>query len=364
LGSGTGSGCNLSEAAQTPINANGRQYAHGQDVLSASPVIVAVPAASPDPDWPGAVLDRARGALLGLAIGDALGTTLEFSRRDAHPHQSEMTGGGPFGLDPGQWTDDTAMALALADSLLHARGGDEHGGLEPTDLMRRFTAWWREGRYSCTGTCFDIGITTRDALARFARTGDAFAGSAAETAAGNGSLMRLAPAALSTLGDPRRAVRLARAQSRTTHAAPQCLDGCAFLVELMHDAILGEPDARRPRATAADPAIQALVSGAYRGKARHAIRSSGYIVDTLEAALWAVAQTTSFEAALVLAVNLGDDSDTVGAVTGQLAGAIYGASAIPARWLAPLAWRERIEALADALLRASPLDQRSGRPGP
>lgn len=306
------------------------------------------------PDWPEAVLDRARGAFLGLAVGDALGTTLEFSRRDAHPHHTEMTGGGPFGLEPGQWTDDTAMALALADSLLKAQGPAEHGGLEPADLMRRFTAWWREGRYSCTGTCFDIGVTTRDALARFAQTGDAFAGSTAETAAGNGSLMRLAPAALFTLGDPQRADRLARAQSRTTHAAPQCLDGCALLVELLRGAILGEPDVLRPRAIAAHPAIRALASGASRGRARHAIRSSGYVVDTLEAALWAVAQTASFEAALVLAVNLGDDSDTVGAVTGQLAGALYGASAIPARWLAPLAWRDRIEALAGALVRVLP----------
>ncbi len=117
--------------------------------------------------------DRARGALLGLAVGDALGTTLEFTERDQKPHHTEMTGGGPFGLEPGQWTDDTSMALALADSLIERRGFD------PRDLMTRFVAWRKKGDYSCTGTCFDIGITTQRALTTFQRTGEPFAGSTA-----------------------------------------------------------------------------------------------------------------------------------------------------------------------------------------
>ncbi len=137
--------------------------------------------------------DRARGALLGLAVGDALGTTLEFTERDRKPHHTEMTGGGPFGLEPGQWTDDTSMALALADSLVERRGFD------PRDLMTRFVAWRKKGDYSCTGTCFDIGITTQRALTTFQRTGEPFAGSTALDDAGNGSIMRLAPAVLFTL---------------------------------------------------------------------------------------------------------------------------------------------------------------------
>jgi ADP-ribosyl-[dinitrogen reductase] hydrolase len=119
------------------------------------------------------------GALLGLAVGDALGTTLEFSPRDTRPHHTEMGGGGPFGLQPGQWTDDTAMALALADSLLSC------GGPDPADLMRRFVDWWRKGAYSCTGTCFDIGTTTREALARFERTANPFSGSPDEDSVGS-----------------------------------------------------------------------------------------------------------------------------------------------------------------------------------
>jgi ADP-ribosyl-[dinitrogen reductase] hydrolase len=264
-----------------------------------------------------AEIDRAEGALLGLAVGDALGTTLEFSRRDTRPHHTQMLGGGPFRLQPGQWTDDTAMALALAESLLAC------GTLEPTDLMRRFVEWWRKGTYSCTGTCFDIGITTRAALARFEKTADPFSGSAGENQAGNGSLMRLDPVALFAYPDQEHAVELARRQSRTTHAAPQALDACGYFAKLLTEAIRGAHKAvLTPRSWPGHPAVEAVAQGSWRAKPRGEISSSGYVVSTLEAALWCVGQTESFEDALILAVNLADDADTVGAVTGQLAGAI------------------------------------------
>ena len=136
------------------------------------------------------IRDRAVGALLGLAVGDAVGTTLEFRERDSTPRLVDIAGGGPFDLSPGCWTDDTAMALALADSLLTSEC------LDCRDLMDRFEAWWRHGNYSCTGHCFDIGVTTRRALERYRRTGDPLAGSSDPSTAGNGSLMRLAPVAL------------------------------------------------------------------------------------------------------------------------------------------------------------------------
>ncbi len=320
------------------------------------------------------VLDRARGAMLGLAVGDALGTTLEFTRRDTHHRHTEMLGDGPFGLRPGEWTDDTSMALALAESLA------TNPALDPRDLIDRFISWYRQGAYSCTGSCFDIGIATRAALARYERTGEPFAGSPAPDTAGNGSLMRLAPVALVTLDDPGEAERIAGDQSRTTHGAPQAVEACAYFVQLLRGAIRGEADVLRPRpwigadtdglrprhflsgmddtlmpvARDGEAAIDALARGSWRGKGRNEIRSSGYVVHTLEAALWAVGTTATFEDALVLAVNLGDDADTVGAVTGQLAGAVYGASAIPDRWLAPLSWRARITNLADQLVRRDP----------
>jgi ADP-ribosylglycohydrolase len=130
--------------------------------------------------------DRAIGALVGLAVGDSIGTSLEFSERDSRPPVNDMVGGGPFRLRPGEWTDDTAMALCLADSLLAC------DGLDQRDLIERFCQWWRNGENSCTGDCFDVGITTREALWHFENTGDPIAGGTEPHKAGNGSLMRLA----------------------------------------------------------------------------------------------------------------------------------------------------------------------------
>lgn len=290
------------------------------------------------------VSGRARGCLLGLAVGDALGATLEFARRDSLPRHTEMTGGGPHALAPGQWTDDTSMALALAESLLAC------SGLDARDLMTRFLAWFEKGDYSCTGECFDIGRTTAEALRRFARTGDPWAGAVSENAAGNGSLMRLAPAVLFALDDEAEAARLARDQSRTTHGAPQAVECCELFAGMLREAVLGGGgDVLRPRQWPGHEAVARVADGGWRGKERSRISSSGYVVHTLEAALWCVGRAENFEEALVLAVNLGDDADTVGAVTGQLAGALWGVDAIPERWLTPLAWRERIETLADRL---------------
>jgi len=210
----------------------------------------------------------------------------------------------------------------------------------------------RTGAYSCTGHCFDIGVTTREALARFERTGEPFAGSADPMAAGNGSLMRLAPVALRHLHDGGAARRLAVDQSRTTHAAPQAVEACAFFVELLREAVLGRPkmEVLAPRAWDGNPVVRAIAAGAWRGKARGAIESTGYVMHTLEAALWAVDRTDSFSEAVVLAVNLGGDADTVGAVAGQLAGALHGVAGMPERWLDLLAWRARLREAADRLL--------------
>jgi len=295
-----------------------------------------------------AIRDRSRGALLGLAVGDAIGTTLEFSRRDSAAPVTDMVGGGPFRLQPGEWTDDTAMALALADSL----AADSQ--LDPDELMRRFVAWWRQGDYSCTGTCFDIGVTTRQALARYERSGDPYAGSTDPMSAGNGSLMRLAPVALAHWRNRSVLADVAARQSRTTHAAPEAVAACTAYAEMLADAIAGMSKhavLSAPRSSDA-PAIETIVSGSWRGKHRRDIRSSGYVAHSLEAALWCVGRTTSFASAVLLAANLGDDADTTAAITGQLAGALYGASGIPAAWLERLAWRDRLVGAADALLDA------------
>jgi ADP-ribosyl-[dinitrogen reductase] hydrolase len=313
-------------------------------VLALTPL----PQAQPDRSAAG-IRDRSLGAMLGLAVGDAIGTTLEFTRRDTGMVVTDMVGGGPFKLCAGEWTDDTAMALALANSLAEAPD------LDARDLMSRFVSWWRNGEYSCTGRCFDIGVTTRQALARFERDLDPYAGSDDPMSAGNGSLMRLAPVAVRHRRDRTRLVDVAARQSRTTHAAPEAIAGCVAYAEMLADAISGMSAhevltaARRSDA----PAIDAIVRGSWRGKLRRDIRSSGYVAHSLEAALWCVGRTSSFAAAVLLAANLGDDADTTAAITGQLAGALYGASGIPEAWLQRLAWHDRLLAAADRLIDAS-----------
>lgn len=294
------------------------------------------------------IADRAMGALLGLAIGDALGTTLEFAKRDSKPRLRDMTGGGPFNLQPGQWTDDTAMALALGDSLLACPTLDE------ADLMERFVRWHREGAYSCTGACFDIGITTRLALQRYRETGIVHAGSSDPRSAGNGSLMRLAPVAMRHWQDRAMLRDVAARQSRTTHGAAEAIDACTAFAEALADGIAGYPRSQvmRVREGAWSGNIATIMTGSWRGKSRSSIASTGYVAHSLEAALWCVGRTSSFERAVLMAANLGDDADTTAAITGQLAGVLYGADAIPQAWRDMMAWGDRIEAMGGALVEA------------
>ncbi|MFA5595171.1 MAG: ADP-ribosylglycohydrolase family protein [Trueperaceae bacterium] len=300
-------------------------------------------------------LNRKRGALLGLAVGDALGTTLEFRSPGTFEPLTDMVGGGPFGLKPGEWTDDTSMALCLAESLVEKRGFD------PEDQMQRYVRWWQDGYFSVTGECFDIGVTTRAALQRFVNSGDPFAGSTDPGTAGNGSIMRLAPVPMAYAHDPAEAIRLAGESSRTTHGARTCVDACRYMAGIIVGAINGASKAEllapmyTPSAGSWDAAplaeeVAEVAGGSFHVKQPPAIRGSGYVVQSLEAALWAFANSASFEEGALMAVNLGDDADTTGAVYGQIAGAYYGASGIPAGWLEKIAMREEIEALAEKLV--------------
>lgn len=292
------------------------------------------------------LMDHARGALLGLAVGDAIGTTLEFRRRGSFEPITDMVGGGPFGLEPGRWTDDTSMALALADSLL------ECGGHDPADQLRRYVRWWRHGDYSCTGTCFDIGNTVRHALSTFGATGQTDAGPTHPHSAGNGSIMRLAPVVLFFAPDAAAVSDMAAASSRTTHGAPEAVDACRILAEVVRRGLLGgarsEVLAPVPGPRVSDR-LAAVASGSLRELTETDVRGTGYVVDSLEAALWAVATTDSFRDAVLRAANLGDDADTTAAVAGQVAGALYGESGIPRPWLERLAWTDRLRSVADRL---------------
>lgn len=303
-------------------------------------------------------LDRHAGCLLGLAVGDALGTTLEFSRKGDVTPISDIVGGGPFGLDAGQWTDDTSMALCLADSLVACNGFDA------ADQMRRYVRWWREGvRSSRPGNCFDIGATVRAALRRFERSGDPFAGSTDPQTAGNGSLMRLAPVPMFYRDEPTAAIARAAESSKTTHAATEAVDACRYFAALVVGALSGAskaaltsdlfaPEGIRWREHPLAPAVERIATGSYKDVDASRIRASAYVIHTLEAALWAFYHSSSFEEGALLAVNLGEDADTTGAVFGQLAGAYYGKAGIPARWLEQLYQEKVIEDLATALYRS------------
>jgi ADP-ribosylglycohydrolase len=177
--------------------------------------------------------DRYRGAMLGLAVGDALGTTLEFKAPGTFKPITDMLGGGPFGLKPGQWTDDTSMALCLAQSLIDKRGFD------PKDQMDRYCRWWREGYLNSTGTCFDIGATVRKSLESYLRTGEPFPGSTDPLTAGNGSLMRLAPVPLAFRRNIDLAIHNAGESSRTTHGAPTAVAACRYFAGLLLGALEG-----------------------------------------------------------------------------------------------------------------------------
>ena len=301
---------------------------------------------------------RYRGALLGLAVGDALGTTLEFTSPGAFEPVADMVGGGPFGLEPGQWTDDTSMALCLGESLVDCRG------FEPRDQLERYLRWWREGYMSSTGHCFDIGTATRAALARFERSREPYCGSADPRTAGNGSIMRLAAVPLFFAGDPLQAIERSGDSSRTTHAAPAAVDGCRYLGALLVGAAAGvsKQELLQPHWSPIlgywdehplVPEVAEVAAGSFARREPPEIRGSGYVVRSLEAALWALHRTGSFRDGALAAVNLGEDADTTGAVYGQLAGALYGAEAIPVEWRERLALRELIERLSDRLQEAA-----------
>jgi ADP-ribosyl-[dinitrogen reductase] hydrolase len=290
---------------------------------------------------------RFRGCLLGLACGDSVGTTVEFKARGSFKPVTDMGGGGPFRLNAGEWTDDTSMALCLAESFI------EIGRFDPKDQMERYCRWMDEGYLSSNGQCFDIGGTVRDALSRFKRTGDPFSGSTDPHSAGNGCIMRLAPVPMFFYPDGVAAVEIAGESSRTTHGAAECVDACRLFGWILYQALTGAGKEDILLNHQVDRIqsnkIQAIAHGDYRTKNEDQIRGSGYVVASLEAALWCFDRSDSFEEAILRAVNLGDDADTTGAVCGQIAGAFYGEQGIPPKWQERLAMVGKIRRMADGL---------------
>lgn len=309
-------------------------------------------------------IGRARGCLLGLAIGDALGAAVEFKKPGTFAPVTGYRAGGPHGLAAGEWTDDTSMALALADSIASV-GWDLH------DQATRYVRWMRKGEYSVNGRCFDIGCTTGTALVTFERSGDPrTCGDVIDRSSGNGSIMRLAPVPIAYHSlfaqDVSRLAELAADSSLVTHASPKCLSACRYFGLVLAGLIAGvdKNEVLSPSWPMLDelrsqgwlhPDIDEVASGSFRTRHPPQIAGSGYVVRSLEAAVWAFYHSSDFESAVLAAVNLGDDADSTGAVCGQLAGAYYGDEGISAKLLRGLAKREIIEtALARLLTTTDP----------
>lgn len=302
------------------------------------------------------LIDRFLGCFLGLAIGDALGAPVEFQAPGTFDPITDMRSGGVFKLQPGQWTDDTSLALCLADSLIEQRNFDLR------DQISRFIRWYREGYFSSTGVCFDIGNTTKAALEDFEKTGVVISKASADHFASNGSIMRLAPVPMTYFRFPDLAIEYAGESSRTTHSARVSVDACRYLGALIWGALNGasknqllggvyEPIIGYWTSHPLAGEIELIANGSFRKKNPPDIVAGSRSDQCLEASLWAFYHGEDYREGCLLAVNLGNDTDTAAAVFGQLAGAYYGIKAIPAAWLDALSDRDLISQYAAALLK-------------
>jgi ADP-ribosyl-[dinitrogen reductase] hydrolase len=295
--------------------------------------------------------DRYRGVLLGKAVGDALGATVEFMSRDAIQSRygtlRDIVGGGWLSLPKGEVTDDTQMALCIAHSIV------ERKGFDADDISNRFVAWYRSNPP-------DIGNTTRHALRQldggvhWTEAGQNTHVAMRPGDASNGSVMRCAPVALLNRLDPAGNAAQSADSSRITHANPLCTEGCvvlnAAIAVLLNDPLVDPVAVAQDRATSTRMRKSlAEVSE----QTAETLNAGGYVLATLQSAFWAVTTHDTFEESVVAAVNLGQDADTTGAVAGALAGARWGASGIPDRWLDVLLARDELTVLADAILEIS-----------
>lgn len=303
--------------------------------------------------------DRYQGCLFGLAIGDAVGTTLEFTSPGTFKPITDMVGGGPFHLPIGAFTDDTSMALCLSASLVF------HQEMNLTDQMNRYVNWMRYGYMSATGDCFDIGMTVSKSLHDFLSTKDPLSGPTDPMTAGNGSLMRLAPVPMFFGADPEQAIEACALSSRTTHGAPAAVDACRFYGGLIIGALQGKdkeallaplfhPSQGKWEAGSLDPSIEEVALGSYKDRQPPEIMGTGYVVKSMEAALWAFYHSGDFREGCLLAANLGEDADTTAAIYGQLAGAYYGLQGIPQVWTIKIKMRTEIRDFAQQLYELGP----------
>ena len=300
-------------------------------------------------------LNKFQGCFIGLAVGDALGAPIQFMERDTYFHVMGYTKGGVFYSQKGEYTDDTAMALCLAESLINSKGFDAK------DQLNTYVRWLKNGYMSTRNEAYDIGITICSSIVYYMETAKTTTHINQEKYSGNGSLMRLAPVILFNADNIENAVLYAGQSSLTTHASPIAVDACRYLAYFLtlildgaskHELFSDEATQQMNKFFKNEPLhpeVIKIANGSYVGKKRHEIKSSGYVVHTLEAALWAFYYGETFKDTMLSAVNLGDDADTVGAVTGQIAGAYYGLNKIDTIFLEKLFNKKLILEMSEKL---------------
>lgn len=309
-------------------------------------------------------LDKYKGAMFGMACGDSLGTTVEFKARGTFTPMTTIVGGGCFKLKAGEWTDDTSMGLCLAESLV------KHKQWVPEDVMDLYVKWWAHGHNSSNGDCFDIGNTVRAALKVWKarkqwekEDADPYCGEQGTDTAGNGCIMRLAPVPLFFAKSSDAAiVKYCELSSATTHGAPQCIQLTAFFGLLITKILKGDNKEKAFRESSRyildhydrlHHEAKLVIEGSFLRKTEDSIVGNGYVVNCLEAALWAFYNSNDFKTGALMAVNLGADADTTGAVYGQIAGAFYGYEGIPEEWRKVIARKDLITKLSKELYQAS-----------
>ena len=295
--------------------------------------------------------ERFQGALVGLAVGDALAAHTQFRKPGSFAAIGDLLGGGPFDLPRGAWSDDTAMALLLAESLLERDGFDAH------DQVQRYVRWQREGYGSATGQCVGISANVARSLATAQYKRQPFAGSHDPAQFDKDPLSRIAPVAMYYFADISTAVSKAAESARVTAQAPVVLDCVRLMTAMVHLALSGRDKAavlKPPRdlwdTVTTRPEVRALADGAYAHRMPPDITGGGGIFQALEAALWAFHRAETFREGALLAANLGRDSDVVASAYGQIAGAYHGVSAIPGIWRNSLMKQEVVIDSADRLL--------------
>ena len=294
---------------------------------------------------------RFQGTIFGLATGDALAAPTQMLHRGKFTPVHDLIGGGNYDLPRGAWTDDTAMALCLAESLL-----DKHA-FDPRDQIARYTRWQQQGYQSATGQCIGITASVARALAAAQWRRQAFAGSHDPAKLDPDPLTRVAPPVMFWFANRQTAIERATEAARATCQAPDVLAACGLLAALLHAALSGQskeqllqpPEPGGARARAAGR-VGAIAAGSYRARSPDTLRPAGDALDLLEAALWAFHAHASWREGALAAVNLGGASDVITAIYGQLAGAHYGLRAIPLAWRHSLARGKDLEDLADRLL--------------